>query len=358
VESVHFSSRSTPLVFAAQCTVRACALVVVSIALLGTGGAPVAAAELRLSSGAHIAQGNANDVGSASLVAGLPSGSQVEQAVADAVYSTALPSLPALLAIPGDDRAGCNTDYLETTSAGCTTGDPNGTRTVVVWGDSHAWMWLPAFDAIGRSTQTQIVQFDKSSCAPPDMRIWLDRLRRPYTECDDFRRFVEARIAALHPDVVVLTGAIKGVRIVDGNHESAQGVDEAWATGLAATIHAVASSSGQIVVLGDIAYPVQEPADCLSAHANDFHVCDTPRSGSIDEFGLASGVFDDHNSREQQVAEQNGARFVSVTQWFCSDAVCPAIVGGLAVYRDYFHASPNYAYWLSNALAEATGLLR
>jgi hypothetical protein len=229
---------------------------------------------------------------------------------------------------------------------------------VVLWGDSHAWMWLPAFDAIGKSTQTQIVQFDKSSCAPPDMRIWLDRLRRAYTECDDFRRFVEARIAALRPDVVVLTGAVKGVRIVDGNHGPAQGVDDAWAAGLAATIRAVAPSTGQAVVLGDIAYPVLEPADCLSAHANEIQVCDTPRSGSVDEFGMPSGVFDDHNYREQQVAEQNGARYVSVTQWFCSDTVCPAVVGGLAVYRDYFHASPNYTYWLSNALAVATGLLR
>jgi hypothetical protein len=346
-------------VFAAQSTWRACALVVLSIALLGSHGALVVAAESHLSSpAARIAQGDSNEVGSASVIPGLPDSSLVERAVADAVNTASLPQQPALAAIPGDDRTGCNTDYLETASPGCSTGDPNGTRTVVVWGDSHAWMWLPAFDAIGRSTQTQIVQFDKSSCAPPDMQIWLDRLRRAYTECDDFRRFVEARIAAMHPDVVVLTGAVKGVRIVDGNRGSPQGVDDAWVTGLAATVHAVAPSAGQTVVLGDIAYPVQEPADCLSAHANDFHVCDTPRSGSVDEFGIPSGVYDDHNRREQQVAEQNGARYVSVTQWFCSDTVCPAIVGGLAVYRDYFHASPNYAYWLSNALAVATGLAR
>jgi hypothetical protein len=264
-----------------------------------------------------------DEVSPASVFGGLPDSNLVERAVAEAVTTGSLPPQPALLAIPGDDRSGCNTSYLDTTSAGCVTGDPNGTRMVVVWGDSHAWMWLPAFDAIGKSTQTQIVQFDKSSCAPPDMRVWLDRLRRAYTECDDFRRFVEARIAALRPDIVVLTGAAKGVRIVDGNHGSAQGVDDAWAAGLAATIQAVAPSTGQTIVLGDIAYPVLEPADCLSAHLNDIHVCDTPRSGSVDEFGMPSGVFDDHNHLEQQVAEKNGARYVSVTQWFCSDTVCP-----------------------------------
>ncbi|MBO0879797.1 MAG: hypothetical protein J2P17_05385, partial [Mycobacterium sp.] len=109
--------------------------------------------------------------------------------------------------------------------------------------------------------------------------------------------------------------------------------------------------------LGDSAYPLEEPADCLSAHAGDGHACDTPRSGTIDESGQPSGVFDDHNQREQQAAEQNGARYVSVTQWLCTDTVCPAVVNGIGVYRDYFHVSPNYAYWLSNALGTATGLL-
>jgi hypothetical protein len=283
-----------------------------------------------------------------------PDNITIEQAVLDGVNVTVFPPQPALLAVPGDDRTGCNADYLDTTSAGCVTGDPNGIRTVVLWGDSHAWMWLPAFDAIGKESQTQIVQFDKSSCAAPDIRIWLDRLRRAYSECDNYRGFVEGRIASLHPDVVVLTSAVKGVRLVDS---SQQVFEDAWASGLATTIQAVAPYTREVMVLGDSAYPVQEPTDCLSTHANDVQACGTPRSGAIDEYGMSSGVYDDHNRREQQVAEQSGARYVPVTQWLCTDTVCPAVVGGLGVYRDYFHVSPNYAYWVSHALGVAMGLL-
>ena len=345
--------------FALQRTRRAFALVVLSVALLGSARASVASAEVSSSSpGDPATQGDPSGIVSPPPAIGnLPDSSRIEQAVVDALTTTTLPPQPARLANPGDDRVGCNADYLDTTALGCVHGDPNGTRTVVVWGDSHAWMWLPAFDAIGRDTQTQIVQFNKSSCGPQDMRIWLDRLRRAYTECDDFQRFVQGRIEALHPDMVVMTGAAKGVRLVEDGHGTTQGVEDAWATGMAATIRAVAPYAGQTIVLGDIAYPAQEPADCLSAHANDLHACDTPRSGSLDEYGTPSGVFDDHNRREQQVAEQNGARYVSVTGWLCTDSVCPAVVGGLAVYRDSFHVSPNYAYWLSNALGAAMGLL-
>jgi hypothetical protein len=333
---------------------RKVALGVLVVALLGF--APLAGAD----QDAPATQADPTQISnSTSPLGGLPDGALITQAVGDAINTTtALPPQPTLLAIPGDDRPSCNTDYLETTSPGCVDGDPNGTRTIVVWGDSHAWMWLPALDAIGRDTHAQIVQFDKSSCPPQDMRIWLDRLRRAYTECDEFRRFVEARIQALHPDVVVLTGAEKGVRIVAGGHGTPQGVEDAWATGVASTIGAVAPFTARTIVLSDSPYPLREPTDCLSGHANDVHVCDTPRSGAIDEFGLPVGAFDDHNLREQQVVEQNGARYVSVTPWFCTDSACPAVVGGLAVYRDAFHISPNYAFWLSGALATALGVIR
>jgi hypothetical protein len=332
----------------------------VSVTLLVLACAAVAVAD----TGGSVPDGTTTqaDLGGATIpfssIRRLPDSSTIEQAVVDALAATSLTPQPALLAVPGDDHAGCTTDYLVTTAPGCVLGDPSGTRTVVLWGDSHAWMWLPAFDAIGKSSQTQIVEFTKSSCAPQDMRIWLDRLRRPYAECDEFRRFVEERIATLRPDMVVLTGAIKGVRLVENGHGSDQGVEEAWATGLAGTIQAVAPYAGQTIILGDIAYPVQDPADCLSLRANDFHACDTPRSGTVDEYGMQSGPFDDHNKREQQVAEQNGAHYVGVTRWLCTDMACPAVIGGLAVYRDYFHLSPNYVAWLSNAVGQAVGLLR
>jgi hypothetical protein len=327
------------------------ALLVLVVPLLGS--APLAVADPENPA----TQGDPTQIGSStSLLGGLPNSALITLAVGDASSTTALAPQPPLLAVPGDDRPNCNTDYLETTSPGCVEGDPNGIRTIVLWGDSHAWEWLPALDAIGRDTHTQIVQFDKSSCPPQDMRIWLDRLRRAYTECDDFRRFVEARIQALRPDVVVLTGAEKGVRIVDGDHGTPQGVEDAWATGVATTIGAVAPYTRQTIVVGDGAYPVQDPADCLSAHANDIHACDTPRAGAIDEVGLPAGAFDDHDRREQQVVEQNGARYVTVIPWFCTESVCPAVIGGLIVYRDAFHISPNYAYWLSGALAIAMGV--
>jgi hypothetical protein len=345
------------LMFAVRCARRAFPLVVLSLALLGSACASVASAYMSSPSPADPAT-QADPASSASAVRDLPDSGTIEQTIVDAFTATSLPPQPARLAVPGDDRAGCTTDYLERSALGCVHGDPNGTRTVVLWGDSHVWMWLPAFDAIGMDAQTQIVEFSKSSCGPQDMRIWLERLRRAYKECDDFNRFVAGRIEALRPDVVVLTGGAKGVRLVEGDHGTAQGVEDAWAAGMASTIRAVAPFAGQTIVLGDIAYPASEPADCLSAHANDPHACDTPRSGAVDENGNPAGVFDDHNQREQQVAEQNGARYVSVTRWLCRDNVCPAVIGGLAVYRDYFHISPNYAYWLSNALGTATGLLR
>jgi len=35
-----------------------------------------------------------------------------------------------------------------------------------------------------------------------------------------------------------------------------------------------------------------------------------------------------------------------VTNWLCTDKVCPVIVGNLLVYRDSNHITTKYAEWL------------
>jgi len=44
-----------------------------------------------------------------------------------------------------------------------------GRRTIVVWGDSHAWQQLPAMIKQARSTRTNLVAFVMGSCPPMDL---------------------------------------------------------------------------------------------------------------------------------------------------------------------------------------------
>jgi hypothetical protein len=277
----------------------------------------------------------------------LPTTAQVIKAVTDAVKVIKLPAQPPKIFNPGSVK-GCDGLLEDTSVKLCVLGDRKGSHSVVVYGDSHAHMWLPAFDAIGKHAHWKVVQLTKQACQVPDFPRWLGPQRRPYTECVAFRSFALASISKLHPDVVVLTSLWKGAKLVVNGRPTATGLDKAWATGLAKMIAKIKPMTGRVIVLGDMAYPKQAGDDCLPAHADDIRPCNTPR---------ADAVFEAHNRMEQRVATQNGAQYVNTIPWFCTATVCPAVVAGLSTHADLWHAAPNYALWLSYALGTTTGLL-
>jgi peptidoglycan/LPS O-acetylase OafA/YrhL len=276
-----------------------------------------------------------------------PTTDAVIAAVADAASVGKWPPQPARIANPANSKQ-CNVSRKATAPPLCIDGDPNAERTVVIYGDSHGAMWIPALDVIGKQAHWKVVQLTKPACQVADFPSYSDVLGREYTECSTFRQYALGQIAAMKPDLVILTSAYKGVLRSRDGKRTTEGVDAAWETGLGAMIDRITPVAGRVIVLGDMAYPVQPGIDCLSAHAHDVKACDTPRS---------KAVYADHNAMEARVAAAHGARYVDAVPWFCTADVCPAVIGGLTVHRDAYHVAENYAVWLSTALGTATGLL-
>jgi hypothetical protein len=241
----------------------------------------------------------------------------------------------------------CDVARKDTTSAACIFGNPDAERTVVVFGDSHGAMWIPAFDEIGKQSDWRVVQLTKPGCIPADFPNYSRWLGREYTECGEYRQFVFDKVEEIEPDVVVITGARKGVILSESGKPNTDDVDAAWADGLARTIDRISPHTERTIVLGDIAYSTEPGLDCLSTHPNDVDACNVP----IEEAVLA-----DHNAMEQRIATEHGAEYVDVIPYFCTRTTCPAVIGNLTTRRDSLHVAENYALWLSGALGEATGL--
>ena len=270
----------------------------------------------------------------------------VLQAVAQGEFITTWPEQPPRIRnlAYSDD---CDVSRLDTTSAACVLGDPNAERTVVVYGDSHAAMWIPAFDEIGRRSNWRVVQLTKPGCQAPDYPSYSRTLNREYTECAEFREFALDKIDEIQPDVVIVTSARRGALLSVDGEPTTDGLDEAWEAGLDSVLTRLEPMAGRVVVLGDMAYPNEKGIDCLTAHPDDVPACNTPRSDAVDA---------EHNDMEKQIALEHGADYVDVTRWYCTDTVCPAVVADLTTHRDALHTSENYVVWLSSALGEATGL--
>jgi peptidoglycan/LPS O-acetylase OafA/YrhL len=276
-----------------------------------------------------------------------PTTDQVIRAVAEGVNVKSWPEQPARIKNPAYSKE-CDVTRKDSTSSVCVHGDPNATRTVVIYGDSHAAMWIPPLDAIGKEAHWRVVQLTKPACPVPDFPIYSGALRREYTECERYRAFALAQLEQIRPDVVILSSAFKDVSLAIDGKSTSEGVDEAWETGLASMIDRIKPLTGRIVVVGDMAYPDEPGIDCLTAHPGDVPACNT----SLDE-----AVYREHNTMEQRVTVEHGAEYVDVIPWLCTDDVCPAVVGGLTTHRDAYHVAENYTVWLSRALGTATGLI-
>jgi peptidoglycan/LPS O-acetylase OafA/YrhL len=244
----------------------------------------------------------------------------------------------------------CDVTRLDTTSSMCEFGNPDAPRTVVLFGDSHAAMWIPSFDQVGDAANWRVVQLTKPGCIAPDFPNYSNALGREYTECAEYRQFALEQIEDIQPDMVIVTSARKGV-ILSQNGEptkDAGAIEQAWSEGLNRTLGTIRPNTDRLVVLGDIAYANEPGLDCLAANPNNADTCSVP----FDEAVLA-----DHNKMEAEIAVANDAEYVDLIPLFCTDSTCPAVIGGLTTRRDALHVNENYALWLSQALGEETGLL-
>lgn len=212
---------------------------------------------------------------------------------------------------------------------------------VVLLGDSHAAQWFPALQTLANEALLELDVNTKNSCPPVDIPVVRDGV--PYTECDEWRDGVLARLADDPPEVVVLAGFARSEYLVDDPDLAAH-----WRAGLTRLISALPDGT-DVVVLADTPMMGQDVPGCLSAHLDDAGACARERSAAIDSALLEA---------ERQGTRDGGAQFVDLTDYLCDASECPAIIGNRLVYRDAHHLTRTFATALAPALAEALGLGR
>ncbi|XVU25264.1 SGNH hydrolase domain-containing protein [Actinoplanes sp. CA-054009] len=265
-------------------------------------------------------------------------------AVAKAPALRALPAdlTPALATTAADlgfDNEKCEAGPVADRIEPCVFGDRAGATDVVLYGDSHAGMWLPALSEIAERRHWRLQLFGKPGCPAPAITIWNQQEGRPFAECDRFRSFVASRVASIRPELVIVTNASfsqkrgRGVMITPGE----------WQEGLAATLRTLRRSATEVVVLGDTPVLDQSAPECLSANVADISACFTSRTAAT------ARVW---NTADAAAARDTGAGYVSVLPWLCT-RVCTPVIGNVTVYRNRFHLTGTYARMMNGVLEEA-----
>ena len=231
----------------------------------------------------------------------------------------------------------------------CPRGDVDADRTLVVLGDSHARMWVPALERIAETYGYRAYYLVLQGCPGLDQTPWQKNGDGPQVACEQFQEWAADRVAELEPDLTVVATDVDevGYEGPDGTHVSDDATVEQMAEdGIAAQLARLEPVSGRTVVLGDPPQRTVNPNECLTEGDASLRACLSPPD--------ARSVTMLYAVRRGTLAA--GGDYIGTVPWFCFDGTCPTVVGDRVTHRDLEHVTIPYADWLAPELARRLGL--
>jgi hypothetical protein len=231
-------------------------------------------------------------------------------------------------------------------AAHCTFGDTTSKKLVVLFGDSHAWMWLAAVDPILKKEGYKLELLWRPSCPAATLTLYNDENDPSQydTACNQWRTTIIATIVSQRP-VLVLLGE-RTANIFTAPNATVTNAE--LQAGLATTIVALKGPHTKVAVIGDVPSfaNMVDPSSCMAMHSTNVQLCSTPLVNSNPAWvTLAPG--------EVAAAKATNATYIDAAQWLCSKGKCSPIVGTMPTYCDWTHISATYSAYLATVMGDA-----
>ena len=272
--------------------------------------------------------------------AGLPqpgTPAQVARLVTASVAIAALPKdLNPVLANVADNTP---TRYYPVTKNGCSGvlrcvfGKTDSTVTVVLFGDSHAWMWLPPLANVATALGWRLVLMWKPGCPAASLSVWNPSSHSILSSCDTYRATSLAQISRLNPALVLLSNRTTNMY---GAHRK-RFTSAQWQSGLEHTIAALKTKSTAVAVIGDITAFTVELPNCLAAYPTHVQHCSAPNPNVLSVPRVVA---------ERAAAAAQSVHYIDPRPWLCKKR-CSPVIGSMAAYFDSLHVSAVYAEYLT-----------
>ena len=230
-------------------------------------------------------------------------------------------TLASIEARPITYENGCHLNYHQSISPLCEFGKLDSTKTVVLYGDSHAAQWFPALNKLADEKGFKLINLTKSAC--PSIAVTRASVGAfQMKNCEEWRSSAISRIAVMKPDLVILSSFEHYSPIGDPRK-----VEEWWVAGSKKSYQILQPLSPKLIYLLDTPLPDRNIPDCLATtRAN--------RCIANDEKGLP------------QVAD---FQIIKPSIWLC-ESDCPGTVRGNVAYRDASHISVATSLELADRL--------
>lgn len=233
----------------------------------------------------------------------------------------------------------CHVYYDSTVKTDCIFGDPDGSTTVALFGDSHAAQWFPAFDSIARENGWRLLSLTQGGCPFIDVITYNATDDVDLTYCRPWRESVREYLRTQNVSVVFVS---QYYRLRAASDRRAIAASE-YERLLPETLSSFRADGIEPIVIADTPYFEREVPGCLAENRSRVDRC-AP--------GDASAELQDVEARIRRIVGDLDVGFVEPRRWLCVEGYCPPIVGNLLVYRDQSHLSATFVQWLTPVVAD------
>ncbi len=243
----------------------------------------------------------------------------------------------------------CHAKYNAVDAPDCIFGRPGASRRVVLFGDSHAAHWFPAFDDLAQRHGWQLVSLTKSACPSVAVTVFNGVKNRDYVECDQWRETMIGRILATRPELVVISNSIAYVDPTSGQPDGIVRL-EAWVAGLERLTARLTAAGVRVLVLHDVPNPGFHVPLCLERAASRPVMAGGPPCTF--EAAGSQAVRQQVLGAEQAVVSRTaGALHADLSDALCTSGQCLADHGGIVRYSDAEHLTATFSRQLGARLS-------
>jgi hypothetical protein len=214
-------------------------------------------------------------------------------------------------------------------SAICNYGDPSGTKTVVVFGNSHSAMWVPALAVAAKADHWKLYPVVKESCGYDTYTDVVPGLNAQ-NACSSWYDWAKTVIAGLHPNVLVMGSYTKTTY---------------WALGERTAIAQLQPLTKRFILLSDSPW-IPAPEGCF-LHAN-------ATQGTC--LRIESPLRIAAQLKTHAIAEVMHVQYLDITPLLCDAGRCPSVINGIIPTADGSHVTPQYSAFIAPALDQGINL--
>lgn len=206
----------------------------------------------------------------------------------------------------------------------------NPKHKVALFGNSHASMWYPALKKIVSRGDWQLDVYVMRWCNVGYVIADSNTLASRDKKCSQWNEWAINSIAAKDYDSVIMTTKTTPSRLATNQEDKGRILQQAYGN----TIDRLLDEDKRIIVIRDVPTFKTSIPDCIGLNENDISKCNAPRHEVLKTDRLYEAAKD---------SKANKVQTIDLTNRFCDEKTCYAVLGGVIVYRDANHITDTFS---------------